>query len=857
MTRGILWGLAASAILALPVYGQGRRGMVAPIVASVSPPGGQVGTVVEWNIAGRGLAKVGRVMASGGGVETVAFAANGDNQAVATVRISNDATPGYRELRLEGPDGVSNLVIVRVDMLPQALEAEPNDEPGQGQMLAIGSSVAGTIRSMDVDHYRIEGKPGDEITLDFEARRVGTSITPVLTALNAKGAAIAQARESRSGDHDCRLGVKIPRGGVVIAMVRDNTYGGNEAATYRLRVTTTPYATGMYPLGGPAGKRLTITALGGNLRKPIAKVFTLPETPGVLVDPGPFDGPDGPVSAPMTLMVGEAKEFREPQAGDLGDPSRAAPDASGGTMPELPYSILVGETSNGVIGRRGEVDRYVMTVKKGEKFRLRVVAEPMGSWLDSVLTVRDKDGNALGENDDSSLNPDMQGRRGVNFLGVAQESSDSLLDFEAPADGPITIEVADRYGEGGPEYGYRLAVGASRPDFAVYVLIGNPNANGQVFTAANNRSVTLAPGVFGVYNLVPGVKVPVNFLVVPQGRPGPVSVRVEGLPEGVSAEAVKVDVLGPGSKGGSLNLVNAPAKAGNVVLDVAGYAMPGVAEFRVVASAEPEPGKSITRTASATIGLEAVTSAVPARPITRRIDRFPLRVVGELRNQLVGPPEEPRLTLVKMPGVLLQGDRIELGLGFDGSPLLDPGFKLEARARGAGLSTNTVIASGPSTPDSDEEAPGDVRVRVLASPTAVPGVYPVSISYAMTGGKWHPTAVVVIVRAPVEVLTRAETIAMKPGGTAELWVALRREVGCLEEVELRVEGLPEGVKLTEPLTLKGGEVEGILKLEMAGSARPSAKLTEVRVVATVRMPRGSVRIEARNRPMIGMQSAER
>ncbi len=157
MTRATWWALAAWTTLALPAFGQARRAPVAPIVSSVSPPGGQVGTVVEWTIAGRGLAKVRRVMVSGGGVETVAFAANGDNQAVATVRIAKDAAPGYRDLRLEGPDGVSNLLLIRVDTLPQALEAEPNDEPGQRAALAIGSSVAGTIRSMDVDHYRIEG----------------------------------------------------------------------------------------------------------------------------------------------------------------------------------------------------------------------------------------------------------------------------------------------------------------------------------------------------------------------------------------------------------------------------------------------------------------------------------------------------------------------------------------------------------------------------------------------------------------------------------------------------------------------------------------------------------------------------
>ncbi len=844
MNRGAWWGLAAFSVLANPAAGQGRRAVTSPIVSSVSPPGGQVGTVVDWNLAGRGLAKVKRVMVAGGGVETVHFAAEGDTRAVASVRIAGDAAPGYRELRLEGPDGVSNLVLVRLDTIPQALEVEPNDELKQAQAIAIGSSVAGTIRSTDVDHYRIEGKPGAEITLDFEARRVGTSITPVLSALNSRGASIAQARESRSVDHDCLLAVKIPRDGVVVAQVRDNTYGGSESASYRLRVTTTPHATGMFPLGGPKGKPLTITASGGNLRKPIAKTFTLPDTIGAIVDPGPFEGPDGPVAAPMKVCVGDEREVAE-----------SPPDAKGNST----TPIAVGETANGRIGRRGEVDRYTMAVKKGEKFRIRVVAEPLGSWLDSVVTVRDKDGNSLGENDDSLLNPDLQGqvRRGVNFLGVGAESSDSLLDFEAPADGLVTIEVTDRYGDGGPEYGYRLSVGASRPDFAVYVLIGNPNANGQVFNAANNRGMALAPGLFGVYNLTPGTKVPVNFLVVPQGRPGPVTVRAEGLPEGVTAQPVKAEVLGPGPKGGSPNLVDATAKAENLVLDVAGYATPGVGEFRVVATAEPEPGKPITRTASATIGLEAVPSAVPARPITRRIERFPLRVVGEPRTQLVGPPEEPRLIGVRLPGVLLQGDRVELGLDFDQSPLFDPGFKFEARAQGVGLATNTVIASAPSMPDSDEESPGDVRVRVLASAKAVPGVYPVAISYAMSGSKTHASDVVVIVRAPVEVLTRAEMIVLKPGGSAELWVALRREVGCLEEVELKVEGLPRGVKLAEPVTLNEGGSEGLLRLEMAASARPSAKPTEVRVVATVRMPRGTVTIEAKNRPMIAMQSAER
>ncbi len=849
--------VALVGLFAWPAFSQAvRRNYSPPVVSSVFPPGATIGATVEWKFAGRGLAKVRHVLVSGEGVRTKGFEASDDSHAVATAEVDKGAAPGYRELRLEGPEGVSNLVIVRLDTLPQAVEIEPNDELGQAQEIAEATVVAGTIRASDVDHFRIAGTPGRELTLDLEARRVGTSITPVLSALNRRGASIAQARESRSSDHDCRLAVRIPKDGVLIAQVRDNTYSGSDSASYRLRVATTPYATGLYPLGGRRGKPLTITAMGGSLKAPISKTITLPDTLGLMIDPGPFASPDGRVEVPMRVMVGDENEYLEWRARDSPDLFRPDPEALDPGAPlYLPHAILAGQTSNGAIGRRNEVDRYQMVVKKGEKFRIRVIAEPLGSWLDSVLTVRDAAGTVLAENDDSSVTNESPNRRGVNFLGVDQGTSDSLIDFEAPADGPIMIEVADRYGDGGPEYGYRLSIGVSRPDFEAFVLIGNPNANGQVATAATNRSVALRPGLFGVYNLPPGERVIVNVLVVPQGRPGPVTIRAEGLPEGVTAAPVTLDVLGPGAKGGSAALVNAPGKAGNLVLEIAPYADPGVSEFRVVATAEPEPGKSITRTASATIGLEAVASAVPARPITRRIDRFPLRIVGDARRGIVGPPEESRLTSVTAPGVLLQGDRIDLGLDFDPSPLPDSGFKFEAKARGPGLSTNAVVANAAET-DPDDDRRGDLLVRVLAAADAAPGVFPVTISYAMTGGRRHTSEAVVIVRPPATLLNRAETVALRPGGSAGLWVGLRREVGCVEEVEVRLDGLPAGVKLAEPVTLKEGENEGVLRLEMEPNAAPLTTATAIRVVASVRMPRGVVAIESGNRPMIVASPAD-
>ena len=815
--------------------GPGRKPVNPPVISSVFPPGGTVGTSVQWTLNGRGLSKIRQLMISGSGIKTTSFEARGENQAVATVAIDANADPGYRELRVEGADGVSNLLLARIDTVKQVVEVEPNNRPSEAQVVPIETAVAAVIAAADVDYYRVEGPPGTTVTFDLEARRVGTSISPVLTATKPNGAAISQARESRSNDRDARLGVTIPREGAVIVQVRDNTYSGNDLAGYRLRVTRQPYATGLFPLGGPPGKPVEVTISGGNLKKPLTKTVTLPNTPGVRIDPGLFASPDGPVPSPNLITVGNSAES------ELVEPATASAERT----------IALGQTMNGRISARDEVDRYTVTVKKGQKFRVSASAAAIGSWLDTVLTLKDESGATVAENDDQGDG----GTGRVNVMGLSGGSTDSELEYEATKDMKLAIELTDRYGEGGPEYGYRLSVGVSRPNFEVKLLIGNPNSNGQIATAAS-RMTQSTPGLFGVFNVAPGTRIPISFIVIPQGRPGPVTLSVEGLPEGVTVEPLKVDVLGPGDKGGSPRIVNAVARADNLALSVASYASPGLGELRVVGTAEIEPGVLIKRTASAVIGLESVGSTIPAPPITRTITSLPLRVIGENRFRLVGPPEPPKLIGVRVPGVLLAGDRLDLGLDFDVSPLADPGFTFDAKAEGVGLATNTVILSGASVPDSESENPGDVIVRVLASPKAVPGVYPVTISYALSGGKPITQVVFVIVRSPLkDILLRDEPIELAPGESKSVWVEVRRQLGADVEIDFKLEGAPRGVKLA-PVSLKEQDTETMLTLEASADARITTKPVPMRIIAIARMPRGAVAIESRIRPMISVRTAE-
>src|SRR6185437_13406414 len=106
-------------------------------------------------------------------------------------------------------------------------------------------------------------------------------------------------------------------------------------------------------------------------------------------------------------------------------------------------------------------------------------------------------------------------------------TADSQLDYEAKADGELTLEIADRYGEGGPEYAYRLSVGPPRPDFQIQLLLTNPNA-ARLGVPRGQRLSPGGPGATGAFNLKAGSMTPVNFLVTPTGRPGRVTVTAEG-----------------------------------------------------------------------------------------------------------------------------------------------------------------------------------------------------------------------------------------------------------------------------------------------------------------------------------------
>ena len=226
-----------------------------PTLITIAPPG----KTTEWTVSVTNLASVTEWRVTGLGVSIVAATAD-KAAAKLKVKVDADAAPGYREVRALGPNGISNLGLARIDRLGLVQETEPNDAIENATLIPAGSAAWGILKAQDLDHFRVAGKAGRRVTIDLEAQRLGTPLSPVITVMTASCSALAQARESRASDHDARLAFTFPADGDYVILVRDNLDAGGDSAAYRLSAEEAPFATGMFPLGGPRGGKSMVPA---------------------------------------------------------------------------------------------------------------------------------------------------------------------------------------------------------------------------------------------------------------------------------------------------------------------------------------------------------------------------------------------------------------------------------------------------------------------------------------------------------------------------------------------------------------------------------------------------------------------
>ncbi len=435
---------------------------------SIFPNGGARGTSVkvEFKGHGSGLSLPKDIVIDGpGGISVKELKSINGNTVEATLDIAADAPLGRRWLRvLSERSGLTNFAHFVVSSLPEHLEAEPNNDIAHAQRIESGAAVVnGRINPQaDLDVFRVTAKAGQKFvaaiaahTLDVhgQGKSYGNADFS-LELLDASGRTLATAEDTIG--FDPLIEQTLPADGDYFVRVQLLNYGGFPEAVYRLTLGEVPYVAGAFPPGLQRGTEASIELFGPNITAGKRAIGLSPLVTNAASVGQPT--PDARLVQYVTLLEGNHAGLDVPLVlGSHPEIIEAEPNNDRSQAALLGWPICV----NGRFDQSGDADWYRVKLEAQQKVWFEIVAQRfIRSPVDTLIQVYDATGKLLGENDDESFDPGYESYHDF-------KTTDSKLQFTAPASGEFFVKVTEQSGNSGPRAVYRLTVEEARPDFRV------------------------------------------------------------------------------------------------------------------------------------------------------------------------------------------------------------------------------------------------------------------------------------------------------------------------------------------------------------------------------------------------------
>lgn len=756
----------------LAALAAGALAQPAPTVGIAYPLAVQRGQTADVNLYGANLDGASALLFSGDpglsaevpppsgpGVDLV-FSGDGirrerEDARVLTTKVSAapDAPLGERELRALTPAGVSAPVRFFVDDLPQIYEDASNVSMEKAQSIALPVAINNAIRNAaESDWYKFPAKKGERLIFDVQAFRIGSSLDSTLAVRDAGGRELA-----RNEDHaglDSLIDFAVPEDGDYYLEIRDLRYTGGGNHYYRIRAGRLPYLDAMFPFGARRGDSLEIALVGRNIEG--AEKVRLRLDPGAALGTREIRATTAlGVSNPLPFDVNDARNFVEVEPNAL---IGEANDA--GAAP-----VVV----NGRIAEAGEIDVFKIRAAKNRRLAFECFAARFGSKLDAVVELTDAEGKVLARNDDAA-------------------GADSRFEYaKFPEDGDYFVRVRDLLDRGGDRFGYRLNVYEPPANFTARFHPESPSISTGGH-AVVRVEIDKTPGLFTAHE-----------------------VRVEGLPEGVTAEPLLI----PGDH----------PPSGWIALSAAPDARPGATPIRLVVSGVID-GALTTRVASPVVRTGDVLNPAGDRPL-----RESFLVVKDAAPFSIEP--------ITLTAHAAQGQNARVDLSIRRAP----GFDGPIRIRHAGFSYGRESIDRSLTMGEIVVPPGEtfVSANMNARLDAEVGTRPVYfVGRATIGGvereEPSPTVPTSVYETPFMLsspLAKVALTALPEGSTsaageATLQVFAARRGLFTQPIALSVEGLPEGVSAEiPPIGPDDAEIKIVLRASDKAPTDAPAKISIV------------------------------
>lgn len=217
-----------------------------PFVTGIFPLGGKAGDKTSVELKGWNLPVTTLVPGfQDAGVHSLFVRKRYDTLSERRLDSLLDAESTARAESVSSTESLSNRVPFSVDTLPEALDREPNDTGAGPQQVTLPLIVNGRIDPPgDWDVFRFQGRAGDQIVAEVQARRLHSPLDSVLRLTDAAGRQVAY-----NDDHedpgaglvthhaDALLSVALPADGVYHVHLGDIQHQGGPEYAYRLRIS--------------------------------------------------------------------------------------------------------------------------------------------------------------------------------------------------------------------------------------------------------------------------------------------------------------------------------------------------------------------------------------------------------------------------------------------------------------------------------------------------------------------------------------------------------------------------------------------------------------------------------------------
>ena len=262
------------------------------------PAGGETGTTVEIEAGGLNINKATRVIFNHPGIkgEVFPYVEKGTNKKkgkklndqsspqladkiMIRINIASNVPCGLYDLRLQSPQGVSNMLPFEVSSYANFMESGKSTHYKPDEVTSLPAVLCGQATPGGVDYFRFPGRKGDKIVASVKGRTLVPYIAdavpgwfqPVIKIVDSKGKEVAYSDDYKDSP-DPVIITELPKDGQYTLMIHDAIYRGRQDFNYRIQLGVIPFVTGRYPSYGVAGKKVRQEIEGVNLNDSKATV---------------------------------------------------------------------------------------------------------------------------------------------------------------------------------------------------------------------------------------------------------------------------------------------------------------------------------------------------------------------------------------------------------------------------------------------------------------------------------------------------------------------------------------------------------------------------------------------------------